>query len=63
VHRMDEFLAARGRRLVGWDEILEGELARGDVVMSWHDIESGIAAARAGHDVVMATNSYTYFDY
>ncbi len=54
IRRMDQFLASRGRRLVGWDEILEGGLAPGATVMSWRGIQGGIAAARAGHDVVMA---------
>jgi hexosaminidase len=60
---MDAFLTARGRTLVGWDEILEGGLAPNAVVMSWRGIEGGIAAARAGHDVVMAPGSHTYFDH
>jgi hexosaminidase len=58
------FLSSRGRRLVGWDEILEGgDLAPGAVVMSWRGVKGGIAAARAGHDVVMAPCDYTYFDH
>jgi hexosaminidase len=61
--QMDEFLTARGRTLVGWDEILEGGLAPNAVVMSWRGVEGGIAAARAGHDVVMAPGSHTYFDH
>jgi len=61
--RMDEFLTAHGRSLVGWDEILEGGLAPNAVVMSWRGIDGGIAAARAGHDVVMTPGSHTYFDY
>src|SRR5881392_2421479 len=61
--RMDEFLTAHGRRLVGWDEILEGGLAPNAVVMSWRGVDGGIAAARAGHDVVMAPGSHTYFDH
>jgi hexosaminidase len=63
IRRMDQFLTANGRRLVGWDEILEGGLAPGATVMSWRGIEGGIAAARVGHDVVMAPTTYTYFDY
>ena len=63
IRQMDGFLTARGRRLVGWDEILEGGLAEGATVMSWRGTEGGIAAARAGHDVVMAPNSHTYLDY
>lgn len=63
VRQMDTWLAARGRRLIGWDEILEGGLAPGAAVMSWRGIEGGIAAARAGHDVVMTPTSHTYLDY
>ncbi|HXG65660.1 MAG TPA: beta-N-acetylhexosaminidase, partial [Blastocatellia bacterium] len=63
IRRMDEFLTKRGRRLIGWDEILEGGLAPGATVMSWRGDKGGIAAARAGHDVVMAPNTHTYFDY
>jgi len=63
VRQMDTFLQARGRRLVGWDEILEGGLAPGAVVMSWRGEDGGIAAAKAGHDVIMATNKKTYFDH
>jgi hexosaminidase len=63
IHQMDAFLSARGRALVGWDEILEGGLAPNATVMSWRGMEGGIAAARAGHDVVMTPTSNTYFDY
>ena len=61
--QMDSFLTSHGRRLVGWDEILEGGLAPNAVVMSWRGTAGGVAAARAGHDVVMAPGSYTYFDH
>jgi len=63
IKQMDAFLASKGRRLVGWDEILQGGLAPGATVMSWRGTAGGIAAARAGHDVVMAPTSHTYFDY
>jgi hexosaminidase len=63
IRQMDAFLTARGRRLVGWDEILEGGLAPGATVMSWRGVQGGIAAARAGHDVIMAPTTYTYLDY
>lgn len=63
IKQMDGFLTAHGRRLIGWDEILEGGLAPGATVMSWRGIEGGIAAAKAGHDVVMAPTGYTYLDY
>ena len=56
IRRMDAFLTGRGRRLIGWDEILEGGLAPDATVMSWRGEEGGIAAAQAGHDVVMAPN-------
>jgi hexosaminidase len=63
IRQMDDFLTARGRRLVGWDEILEGGLARNATVMSWRGETGGITAAQAGHDVVMAPNTHLYFDY
>ena len=61
--RIEKVIAAKGRRMIGWDEILEGGLAPGATVMSWRGTKGGLAAARAGHDVVMAPNPYTYFDY
>ena len=63
IRQMDQFLTGRGRRLIGWDEILEGGLAPNATVMSWRGMAGGIAAARAGHDVVMTPTSHTYFDY
>ncbi|HEV3218546.1 MAG TPA: beta-N-acetylhexosaminidase [Candidatus Acidoferrales bacterium] len=63
VRQMDQFLAAHGRRLVGWDEILEGGLAPGATVMSWRGMAGGVAAAKAGHDVVMAPGDFTYLDH
>ena len=63
IRQMDAFLTRHGRRLVGWDEILEGGLAENAVVMSWRGTKGGIDAARAGHDVVMAPTSNTYLDY
>ena len=63
VRHFDAFLSARGRRLIGWDEILEGGLAPRAAVMSWRGEEGGVAAAKAGHDVVMAPHQSTYFDY
>ena len=49
--------------MIGWDEILEGGLTPGAVVMSWRGIQGGIAAAQADHDVVMSPSSHCYFDY
>lgn len=63
IRRMDTFLAQHGRRLIGWDEILEGGLAPGATVMSWRGMQGGIAAAKAGHDVVMSPTSHAYLDY
>ncbi len=63
IKQVDEFLTRHGRRLVGWDEILQGGLAPGAVVMSWRGQDGGITAAQAGHDVIMAPTSHTYFDY
>jgi len=63
IRQMDIYLNERGRRLVGWDEILEGGLAPNATVMSWRGEAGGITAAQAGHDVVMAPNTYTYLDY
>ncbi len=61
--RIEKVVAAKGRRMIGWDEILEGGLAPEATVMSWRGTKGGLAAARLGHDVVMAPNTYTYFDY
>jgi len=63
IKQMDTFLTGSNRRLLGWDEILQGGLAPGATVMSWRGIQGGITAAKAGHDVVMAPTSHTYFDY
>jgi hexosaminidase len=61
--RIEQFLFSKGRRLIGWDEILEGGLTPGAAVMSWRGMEGGIVAAEAGHDVVMSPTSHCYFDY
>jgi hexosaminidase len=63
ITRMGKFLSAKNRRLIGWDEILEGGLAPNATVMSWRGESGGIAAAGSGHDVVMTPYSHTYFDY
>lgn len=63
IKRVEKLVNARGRRLIGWDEILEGGLAPNATVMSWRGVEGGIAAAKAGHDVVMTPTSHCYFDY
>jgi hexosaminidase len=63
IGQMDKYLASKGRNLIGWDEILEGGLAPGAAVMSWRGEAGGIAAAKAKHNVVMASNNAFYFDY
>lgn len=63
IRQMDDHITRRGRKLIGWDEILEGGLAEGATVMSWRGTEGGIQAAKAGHDVIMAPMSHTYFDF
>jgi hexosaminidase len=63
VQRMEKVLNSMGKRLIGWDEILEGGLAPQATVMSWRGTEGGIEAAKAGHDVVMTPTSHCYFDY
>jgi hexosaminidase len=63
ITKMDSFITSKGRRMIGWDEILEGGLAPNAVVMSWRGTAGGLAAARAGHDVVMTPGSHTYFDH
>jgi len=63
IQRIESFLLQNGRRLIGWDEILEGGLAPQATVMSWRGVNGGIEAARQGHDVVMTPTSHMYFDY
>ncbi|MFB7269902.1 beta-N-acetylhexosaminidase [Streptomyces sp. NPDC056244] len=63
IRHFDRWLTARGRRLIGWDEILEGGLAPGAAVSSWRGYAGGIAAARAGHDVVMCPEQHVYLDH
>jgi hexosaminidase len=63
IKRMERFLSAHGKRLIGWDEILDGGLAPGAMVMSWRGMKGGIAAAQAGHDVIMTPTSHCYLDY
>ncbi len=61
--RIEKFLNNHGRNIIGWDEILEGELAPNATVMSWRGMEGGILAAQMNHDVIMTPTSYCYFDY
>nr|WP_313672720.1 beta-N-acetylhexosaminidase [Streptomyces fulvorobeus] len=63
IRHFDSWLSARGRRLIGWDEILEGGLAEGAAVSSWRGYAGGVAAAEAGHDVVMCPEQQVYLDH
>ncbi len=61
--RIEKYLNEKGRQIIGWDEILEGDVAPNATVMSWRGSSGGIKAAQMGHDVIMTPNSYFYFDY
>lgn len=63
VKRMEAFIHSKNRKLIGWDEILEGGLPERATVMSWRGVKGGIEAANAGHDVVMSPGSPCYFDH
>ena len=63
IHEGEEFLNSKGRKMIGWDETLEGGLAPNATVMSWRGEAGGIEAAKQHHDVVMTPNTYLYFDY
>jgi hexosaminidase len=61
--RLEKIVESKGKKFMGWDEILEGGLAPNAAVMSWRGIEGGIAAAKLGHDVVMSPTTFVYLDY
>ena len=63
INQAEQFLATKGRKMIGWDETLEGGLAPNATVMSWRGEAGGIEAARQHHDVIMSPNTYLYFDY
>jgi hexosaminidase len=63
VSKMDSFIRSNNRRLIGWDEILDGDLSPETAVMNWQGIERGISAAKKRHEVVMSPTSHMYFDY
>ncbi|MCH5232927.1 MAG: family 20 glycosylhydrolase [Muribaculaceae bacterium] len=63
IHHAADFLASKGKKMIGWDETLEGGAAPGAVIMSWRGEAGGIQAAKQGHDVIMTPNNYMYFDY
>lgn len=61
--RIEKYLNSKGRRIIGWEEILKGDVAPNATVMSWRGVASGLEAARLGHDVIMSPCQYMYFDY
>lgn len=63
IKRIEKFIASKGKKLVGWDEILEGGLPERATVMSWRGYDGGIEAAQSGHDVIMTPGSHCYFDH
>lgn len=63
INRMERFLNAHGRKMIGWDEILEGGLAPNAIVMSWRGESGGVIAAREKHQVIMTPNEFMYFDH
>ena len=63
VQRIEKFVNSKGKKIIGWDEILEGGLAPNATVMSWRGMKGGIEAAKAKHDVIMTPTDYAYLDY
>ena len=63
VKRVEKIIASKGKKMIGWDEILQGGLAPNAAVMSWRGMKGGIEAAKMGHEVVMSPTDFTYIDY
>ena len=63
VKRVGKIISSKGKKMIGWDEILEGGLAPGAAVMSWRGMKGGIEAAKQGHEVVMSPSTFAYIDY
>ncbi len=63
VKRVEKIISSKGKKMIGWDEILEGGLAEGAAVMSWRGMKGGIEAAGMGHKVVMSPTDFAYLDY
>lgn len=63
INRIAAFLETKGKKIIGWDEILEGGIPNGAMIQSWRGMEGGIHAAKSGHGVVMSPTSHCYFDY
>jgi len=63
IHRVEKYVESKGKKIIGWDEILEGGISPGATVMSWRGEEGGIAAAKMKHQVIMTPEKYVYLDY
>lgn len=63
IRRIEKFVNSKGKKIIGWDEILEGGIAPNATIMSWRGMKGGIEAAKAKHDVIMTPTDYVYFDY
>lgn len=63
ISRMEKFINSKGKRVIGWDEILEGEVAPNATIMSWRGVAGGLEAVRMGHDAIMTPNTFFYLDY
>lgn len=61
--RVEAFLNKHGRKLIGWDELMESDVNASATIMSWRGVEGGLAASQKGHDVIMSPTSHCYFDY
>ncbi len=62
-NRIEKFVNSKGRSIIGWDEILDGDINQSATIMSWRGTEPGTKAAKLGHDVIMSPTTYCYFDY
>lgn len=63
IRRIDKFITSKGRKMIGWDEILEGGISPNATVMSWQGIEGGVAAAKQRHDAIMTPGNFCYLDH
>lgn len=63
ISRVEKFLNTKGKKIIGWDEILEGGIAPNATIMSWRSFQGGIEAAKLGHDAIMTPSSHCYFDH
>ena len=63
IRRIEKFINSKGKKVIGWDEILEGGIAPNATIMSWRGMKGGIEAAKAKHDVIMTPTDFVYFDY